>query len=577
MNRTALFISVGCLIAGPRFLQAQNDSSTVRVVRSSADAVLLIETYDEQGRPLASGTGFLVDSLGTVVTNHHVMTGAVTARVLNHNREASPVTGWIRVNPEADLLTLRAQFSAPTPWLRLGPPAPPEPGTDLIVIGSPRGLAQTVTTGVSSGLQEVEGRRMLQLSALASHGSSGSPVLDRAAKVRGVVAAGVPDAPQVVYAVPTLEVAELMAQRDTVKMLSSLPGAATTRARRADDPFATPRGLTHMYQFQDLVGYPFAYVWLVESPSGALSGAAFTQHPTGFVDVIPIQTGVRPGRRRAFEFQAGCGRFEGWIRDQGILAGDVSTVCKDGGSSPFIAVPIGTPPRERRNKLRAIRMYLTRTPTPAVGTTDHATWALLVAVTPKNLGEGTVGAIHLWGEILGRTGRVDLTFGRGRSDSTSLTLETTDESNQLRMTEWDGTITGELVSLLDTTQKVSLEGFRDDLAYCFSKGRDKTAADSILAALAAEDRVIGDSILSVGRALNAPGLANPRSGPLSSSTPGVLDEKERGRLAARAPLERTLGLLSGRKLANGDRRTGLNQRLEEIVNCPELPSARHNP
>jgi hypothetical protein len=145
------------------------------------------------------------------------------------------------------------------------------------------------------------------------------------------------------------------------------------------------------------------------------------------------------------------------------------------------------------------------------------------------------------------------------------------------MTERDGTVTGELISLTDTTQRVPLEGFRDDLAFCFTKARDKAAADSSLSVLAKQDQVIGDSIALVGRALNAPGLANPRSGPLSASSAGVPDEKERARLAARAPLDSAMSALLNRKVANVNRRTALDLQLERIAVCPDLPSERHRP
>lgn len=566
MNRLFLLALSATLEVGTTQAKAQTDSGFIQAVRYASTAVLLVETFDEQGRPLGSGTGFIVDSIGTFVTNHHVMAGAVTARALTHNRESFPVAGWTSVNQEADLILLRMRVSSATPWLRLGGTAAPEPGTELVVIGAPRGLAQTVTSGLSSGLQEREGRRVLQLSALASPGSSGSPVIDRSAVVRGVVAAGRSDAPQVVYAVPVSELNTLVAAQDSTKALGTLPGTLTTRLRRPDDPYAPPLGLTGMYQFQTLVGYPFAYVWLVEAPSGALSGAAFIQHATGFVDVAPLQIGVRPGRRRGFEFQAGCGLFEGWIRDEGVLAGDVSNTCKGGSAAPFLAVPLGWASADRSRR-RQIRLYLARLqPSPPPKTA----WAWVVAVTPKDLGEGTVGSMHMWGDIPGRPGRLDLVFGRGRSDSTSLTLETTDQAIQLALTESGGTITGQLVTPTDSSQQVGLEGYRSDLAYCFDRARIKASTDSTLGSLAAQGAKIDDSLSALTRVLNSPALANPRSGPLASSATGVPDEKEKARLARRAPLDSAVATLSGRRHANARLRTTLTERLTSLTLCPSL-------
>jgi S1-C subfamily serine protease len=67
-------------------------------------------------------------------------------------------------------------------------PAPPRVGEKVVVIGTPLGLAQTVSDGIVSAIREVPGfGKIIQMTAPISPGSSGSPVLNMKGEVVGVV------------------------------------------------------------------------------------------------------------------------------------------------------------------------------------------------------------------------------------------------------------------------------------------------------------------------------------------------------------------------------------------------------
>jgi S1-C subfamily serine protease len=143
--------------------------------------------------PAGSGTGFLWDAQGHVVTNFHVIQGATRAFITladGSRHEASYVGGA----PDKDLAVLL--MTKTPPKLRpipLGTSADLQVGQAVLAIGNPFGLDQTLTTGVVSALgreiQSVTRRRIsgvIQTDAAINPGNSGGPLLDSAGRLVGV-------------------------------------------------------------------------------------------------------------------------------------------------------------------------------------------------------------------------------------------------------------------------------------------------------------------------------------------------------------------------------------------------------
>jgi serine protease Do len=78
-------------------------------------------------------------------------------------------------------------------------------GEDVVIIGSPLGLNQTLTKGVISSKRQVGGYRALQVTAGATHGSSGSPVFNKKGAVIGMVTSGVSEAQFINFAVSSAD------------------------------------------------------------------------------------------------------------------------------------------------------------------------------------------------------------------------------------------------------------------------------------------------------------------------------------------------------------------------------------
>ncbi len=143
--------------------------------------------------PQGTGTGFLWDDRGHVVTNFHVIEGASQVVVTLVDRTELPAR-LVGVAPDKDLAVLAVDLGAraPTPGAR-GTSADLRVGQAVFAIGNPFGLDHTLTTGVVSALgREIEARDgrtiegVIQTDAAINPGNSGGPLLDSAGRVIGV-------------------------------------------------------------------------------------------------------------------------------------------------------------------------------------------------------------------------------------------------------------------------------------------------------------------------------------------------------------------------------------------------------
>lgn len=179
-----------------------------RLVRRLRPSVVAITTSDAAGKPLSIGSGFVVGDGRSVLTNYHVITGASSAVVKLHDGRTIAVDGSFAADPDVDLAVLCVPPLG-VPPLKIARGPLPDPGTQVLVIGSPLGLDGTVTDGLVSAVREAENR--LQISAPISPGSSGSPVFSFRGEVLGVAVSVVEDAQAPNFAIPAASALRLLA------------------------------------------------------------------------------------------------------------------------------------------------------------------------------------------------------------------------------------------------------------------------------------------------------------------------------------------------------------------------------
>ncbi|MDA0660981.1 MAG: trypsin-like peptidase domain-containing protein, partial [Planctomycetota bacterium] len=191
----------------PRGNLADDEQSTIELFRVCSKSVVFIRTSalaTDRLRtnifeiPKGTGTGFVWDNDGHVVTNHHVIVGGKVFRIYTSDQRSftAQVVGF---SPENDLAVLK--IDAPTgqfPEIPLGTSDNLQVGQKVFAIGNPFGLDQTLTTGVISGLGRefpveaggvaggavLEG--MIQTDAAINPGNSGGPLLDSSGRLIGV-------------------------------------------------------------------------------------------------------------------------------------------------------------------------------------------------------------------------------------------------------------------------------------------------------------------------------------------------------------------------------------------------------
>ncbi|MBK7871869.1 MAG: trypsin-like peptidase domain-containing protein [Saprospiraceae bacterium] len=143
--------------------------------------------------PRGSGSGFVWDKEGHIITNYHVIQGADRATVTLSDRSTLQAT-LVGVAPEKDLAVLKIETPKnkliPIP---LGTSDDLRVGQSVYAIGNPFGLDQTLTTGIVSALgREIESvagvpiRDVVQTDAAINPGNSGGPLLDSSGRLIGV-------------------------------------------------------------------------------------------------------------------------------------------------------------------------------------------------------------------------------------------------------------------------------------------------------------------------------------------------------------------------------------------------------
>jgi serine protease Do len=135
------------------------------------------------------GSGFIVDPSGFIVTNKHVIGGALRITVRLQDGTEVPAT-LIAVARFVDLAVLKVNVGHPLPALHLGDGDAAKPGDPVLAIGDPLGLGTSLSAGIVSGtrrdLENTPFDDYVQTDAAINHGNSGGPLVDAAGDVIGI-------------------------------------------------------------------------------------------------------------------------------------------------------------------------------------------------------------------------------------------------------------------------------------------------------------------------------------------------------------------------------------------------------
>lgn len=177
-----LFLPLALLLAfGPA--RAENDH--VRIVRENAAAVVAVNVVKADGSTF-TGTGFVLTQDGLIATSRHVSDDSLFINITFNNGAVSGEAQTVAAAGNVDLSLLKIE-ALNLPTVTLGDSSAVLPGQPITVIGNPRRLQNTVTSGIISQVrQKSDGILWHQISAPISPSSSGSPVFNAAGEVISV-------------------------------------------------------------------------------------------------------------------------------------------------------------------------------------------------------------------------------------------------------------------------------------------------------------------------------------------------------------------------------------------------------
>jgi len=190
-------ILVFIILFSPAISFAQAD----KIFKENSKAVVVVVTYNEKGEAISQGSGFIVSEDGAVVTNYHVISNARDIKVKAGDKILD-VEGLILADKENDLVILKIKGEK-FPVVKLGDIARINIGEKVYVISSPQGLENTVSDGILSGIREITSdKKILQITAPISSGSSGSPVFNSNGEVIGIATFIIKEAQNLNFAMP---------------------------------------------------------------------------------------------------------------------------------------------------------------------------------------------------------------------------------------------------------------------------------------------------------------------------------------------------------------------------------------
>lgn len=163
------------------------------------------------------GSGFFASSDGKIVTNFHVIEGASEVTVELNDGRLFMVRHATAVDAENDLAILQVSL-ANAPALALKETSLVKIGEPVMALGSPSGLAGSVTNGIVSAIRD----GVIQTDTAINPGNSGGPLVDKSGRVVGVVTAKLKGTEGLNFAVGSTRVAKLLKERGQKIALASL-------------------------------------------------------------------------------------------------------------------------------------------------------------------------------------------------------------------------------------------------------------------------------------------------------------------------------------------------------------------
>ncbi len=206
-----IIIIIGCLyvmvvvaiILGVNYIHSDN------VVEELSKSVVLLEVYDDDDEMVATGSGYFIYDDKTIVTNYHVIEDAYSVTAISDSGTRFKIDTMIDYNEDKDIAILKCNESTKIPHVPFAEMDKLKKGQEVIAIGSPLGIQNTVSTGVISSFDDKNDVMKIHTTAPISNGSSGGLLATEDGKTIGVTSASYVDSQNLNIAIDIREVMTL--------------------------------------------------------------------------------------------------------------------------------------------------------------------------------------------------------------------------------------------------------------------------------------------------------------------------------------------------------------------------------
>ncbi len=214
---SAFIISLCALLPSLALSQELTPKTTPEVVKQVSAAVVVLTSEGRGRTPDSQASGVIINDGKTIVTNLHAVAGASKVSVHFEDGRSVDATGYLGIDEKRDLVCIQIQER----FKRISYPALASLkdlriGQKVIAIGSPQGLANTVSEGIISGIREFdEGTSVIQTTAPLSPGSSGGGLFNDQGELIGITSFLHTGGQNLNFAYPTDYILPLLAKTRT--------------------------------------------------------------------------------------------------------------------------------------------------------------------------------------------------------------------------------------------------------------------------------------------------------------------------------------------------------------------------
>lgn len=186
-----LLLTLGCICSS-----ASAQSNIRDIAATNLPSIVVIEAGDSQG------SGVILESSGVIATNFHVVEGVDSIVVRLNNGDTYRDVSVIDFDLERDITIIKIK-AFDLPAVTLGNSNEVRVGDDVVIMGAPQGLDQTVSRGIVSAIRDTgEGYSLIQTDAAISSGSSGGGMFDMSGALVGISVSYIENAQNLNFVIP---------------------------------------------------------------------------------------------------------------------------------------------------------------------------------------------------------------------------------------------------------------------------------------------------------------------------------------------------------------------------------------